>query len=392
MRILLLAPHPFYRDRGTPIAVDLLIATLAAGGHRIDVLAYHEGQDRAYPNTRIHRIPALPFVHNVPAGLSLRKLLCDIPFLFKALRLARRGAYDVVHATEESVFIALLLRRLRGLPYVYDMDSSLPQQVLETAPALALLAPLMRAAERAVIRGAALVLPVCENLMGIARQAGARRAVLLRDVSLLDAVPQDAAPLPDLPAFEGVTFLYSGNLQKHQGIDLLLEAFAFARLRTPPIRLLVVGGPASLIRRHRRLAARRGIRDHVLFLGPLPLSRLQASFAAADVVVSPRLKGQNTPMKIYTYLASGKPVLATDIPGQTEVLNPDIAILAAPQPEAFADAMVEAALNPALRRDLADRAGRAAAAEYSLARYRQVLSDAYAELAQELSEAGGHAR
>jgi glycosyltransferase involved in cell wall biosynthesis len=66
-------------------------------------------------------------------------------------------------------------------------------------------------------------------------------------------------------------------------------------------------------------------------------------------------------------------------------LNPDIAMLAAPHPEAFAEAMVELAANPALRRDLAERARRVVQTEYSLARYRQVLGDAYDRLSVSLS-------
>jgi len=385
VKILLLAPHPFYKDRGTPIAVELLIETLAAQGHEIDVLTYHEGEDRAYANTRIRRIAPPPFVRNVPAGISLKKLICDVPFFFKALGMVRRGSYSVVHATEESVFIALWLQRFCGQPYVYDMDSSLPQQVVETIPALALLSPLMRAFERAAIRHARLVLPVCDNLMRVAREAGAREAVLLRDISLLEAIPQEDRPLSELPAFDGVTFLYSGNLQEHQGIDLLLQSFALAARRVTRIRLVVVGGAKAQVDRYRGMAGRLGVAGQTVFLGPLPVRRLKATCAAADVLVSPRLKGQNTPMKIYTYLDSGRAVLATDLPTHTEVLNPDIAMLAAPHPEAFAEAMVELAANPALRRDLAERARRVVQTEYSLARYRQVLGDAYDRLSVSLS-------
>jgi hypothetical protein len=66
MNILLLAPHPFYQERGTPIAVDLLLRVLAERGEQVDVLTYHEGEDRAYPGPGPCGCSASP--HPPPAG------------------------------------------------------------------------------------------------------------------------------------------------------------------------------------------------------------------------------------------------------------------------------------------------------------------------------------
>ena len=81
---------------------------------------------------------------------------------------------------------------------------------------------------------------------------------------------------------------------------------------------------------------------------------LPALLAQADVLVSPRITGDNTPMKIYTYLHSGKPILATRIPTHTQVLHPGVAMLAAPQVEEFAGAMARLARNEELRARLGE--------------------------------------
>ena len=65
MRILLLAPHPFYQERGTPIAVNLLLQALSGLGYQVDVLTYPEGSEVSYPGVTLHRIrrpwrPAMP--------------------------------------------------------------------------------------------------------------------------------------------------------------------------------------------------------------------------------------------------------------------------------------------------------------------------------------------
>jgi len=64
-------------------------------------------------------------------GFSVKKLACDVFLLGKAFRMRLRKRYDVVHAVEESVFIAMLLRLFFRTPYVFDMDSSMPGQITE---------------------------------------------------------------------------------------------------------------------------------------------------------------------------------------------------------------------------------------------------------------------
>ena len=98
MKVLLLAPQPFYTDRGTPIAVDLVLRTLSARGDTVDVLTYHLGADRTYPGVRLQRIPRIPFIRAVRPGPSIEKLCCDAVFAIVALWTARRGRYALVHA------------------------------------------------------------------------------------------------------------------------------------------------------------------------------------------------------------------------------------------------------------------------------------------------------
>jgi hypothetical protein len=190
MRILLLAPQPFYEDRGTPIAVALVLKVLSERGDDVDVVTYHEGRDLSLRRVTLHRIPRLPLVRGIRPGFSGKKLLCDVFVVLTALRLAARRRYDVVHAVEEAVFIALLLKRLFGLPYVYDMDSSLAQQLTERLPFLRPAIRGLAACERLALREATAVVPVCDALAEVARRGAARKIVVLPDVSLLDGAAE----------------------------------------------------------------------------------------------------------------------------------------------------------------------------------------------------------
>ncbi len=382
MKILLLAPHPFYQERGTPIAVNLLLQTLSGLGHTVDVLTYHEGSGVTYPGVTIHRIRRPPFARNVPPGPSLKKILCDLYMLPKALSMARHNAYDLVHAVEESVYMAMLIRRRRGIPYLYDMDSSLARQVAEKFPFLGFLLPLMTRTERAAIRGALVVVPVCDALARIAVHDGARQVVLLRDISLLSpASKEDREAVCQLvPHDDALCFMYIGNLESYQGADLMLDSFADFLKSGCPARLVIAGGKETDILKYRKKASLLGISDATLFLGPQPISRMAALFETADILISPRIKGNNTPMKIYSYLASGKAILATDLPTHTQVLVPGVALLAAPDRRSFAGAMQKLAEDGALRGTLAARATELAHACHSRDSFRKDVTELYSRV------------
>jgi len=300
---------------------------------------------------------------------------------FLVNRLVRDVRPQVVHAVEESVFFARRLVRRRGIPYVYDMDSSLARQLVESKPALRGLGKFFQGLEAAACREAVQVVPVCEALAEIARGAGARRVTVLNDISLLDRMT--GAAEPDLRAafgLRGPVFMYVGNLEKYQGIDLLLEGWARASAAQPEMSLVVVGGVAAHLAAYRQRATALGVAANVQFLGPRPVGALASLLAQADVLVSPRTTGNNTPMKIYSYLDAGKAVLATDLPTHRQVLTPEIARLAPAEPAAFGLAIAELAGDAAARAQLGAAAKKEAQAKYSFAAYRATLRGIYAEL------------
>ncbi len=382
MRILFLAPHPFYQDRGTPIAVHLLLRTLSARGDTVDVVTYHEGDDRTYPGVTLHRIRHIPAIRNIRPGFSLKKLICDAFLALKAWQLVRRHHYDVVHAVEESVFIAMAINRLYHVPYLYDMDSSMPQQMVQKERRHLLAFPMMKRCESAAARGAKHVVAVCDSLAKRAKVSGADDVVILRDVSLLSVLDGDEEGALDLPPPDNsVTFMYIGNLEPYQGIDLMLEGFAGLSAQPCAARLVIVGGNNAHIAQYRQRAAALGIGNRVHFAGQRPIRMLPRLFEAADVLVSPRIQGRNTPMKIYSYLDSGRPILATRLTTHTQVLTDDTALLAAPKPEAFAEAMLELVQDPDLRQRLAANAKHACDREYSFDVFQQTVNRLYDRIA-----------
>jgi glycosyltransferase involved in cell wall biosynthesis len=351
MKILFLAPQPFYEDRGTPIAVDLLLRALSERGDTVEVVTYHEGRPRVYKNVVVNRIAAVPFIKNIRPGFSWKKIACDILLMGKAFRLCLQNKYDLVHAVEESAFIALLLKIFFRLPYVYDMDSSMAAQVLQKYPFLKPVAGLLSKMEALAAKHALAVIPVCPALATLARGYGAKEIVPLPDISLLSCGPQaQNGNLRTEHTVKGLLFLYVGNLEPYQGIDLMLEAFQIARAQGLDATLAVIGGQDVHLKQYRTRAAQLGIADRVVFTGPKPPEFLGSYLEQADVLLSPRTQGTNTPMKIYSYLHSGKPVLATRLETHTQVMTEDSALLKDPTVEAMAAGMLDLGRNAELRR------------------------------------------
>lgn len=380
MRVLLLAPHPFLQERGTPIDVDLVLRVLSQRADtEIDMVTYAEGEDVEYPGLQIYRIDAKKGLAGLRPGFSVKKLLCDVLLFKKAWRLVAAKDYDLIHAGEEAVFMAMILRWFYKVPYAYDLDSSLAQQVIESRPWLRIFRPVLDFFERAAIRGAVINLPVCPALAELCEASGSRKTVTLHDISQLND-PGGASEnlLREELGLKGQIVLYVGNLEAYQGVDLLLEAFKLAvEKRGEGLHLVLIGGLPRDIESYQQESDLLGLREHVVFLGPRPFAQLNEYLASADILVSPRISGINTPMKIFPFLHSGKPVLATDLPTHKQSLTGAEACLAPAEPAQFGAALLELSEDAELRHRLG-QAGRAfVERNHTFAAHRQRLDGAY---------------
>lgn len=375
MRILLLAPHPLFSERGSPIATALLLRALSElGDHQVDVLTYPEGSELDYARVNLERLPDFRFLRGIKPGFSLKKLANDVLMLRRCWQLCNTNHYDVVHCLEETVYIGILIQRFFKIPYVYDMDSSLAQQMVERFPFLQIVSGLLDWCERQAVSNADVVIPVCPELAERARRFGAKRVELLSDVTLL-AGKAEPGGLRGRLSDTGLILLYVGNLEAYQGVELMLESFARVASEFPTARLVVAGkgDEGSLTGLCRRLR----IEDSVHFVGPWPLDRLGELLADADILLSPRIKGTNTPMKLYSYLHSGKPVLATNLPTHTQIVSDCEVVLAEPRPAEFAEAMRKLMKDEESRRSLG-LAGQALVEErYTYNQFLQTVKKIY---------------
>jgi len=366
VKVLAIAPQPFFSPRGTPLSVYYRTMVTAELGHQVDLLTYGQGVDPDIPGVRIVRIPAFRWLGEVKVGPSLLKAFLDVWIFWYAVAMMVRHRYDVVHAHEEAVFFCRFLQPIFRYKLVYDLHSILSQQLTNfDFTRSRLLIGLFGRFEDGCLAKADAVISISPALakyaVGRVRDPGAH---FLIENSLFDPVRlpapaegdgdrQEAEPeWVSLLSGERPVVLYAGTFESYQGIDLLLEAFAHAlrqwhllppqvRGVSPPVLLLLGGRPEQIAAAEQR-AVDLGIGDDCHFGGTVSRTLAQRATREADVLTSPRTVGDNTPLKIYEQIASGVPLVATRIGSHTQVLSDDDCVLADPDPRALADGLITA--------------------------------------------------
>jgi glycosyltransferase involved in cell wall biosynthesis len=177
--------------------------------------------------------------------------------------------------------------------------------------------------------------------------------------------------------------LYTGTFEAYQGLDLLFAAARSVADRRPDARFVLAGGRPAQIAAARVQAEHAGVSSSVIFAGQRPAEEIPLFLDAADVLVSPRSTGTNTPLKIYQYLRSGRPIVATRLLTHTQVLNDDVAILTAANAEGFAAGILVALTDPDRARAVGDRARQLADTKYSYEAYLSRTRQACAHLTGE---------
>jgi glycosyltransferase involved in cell wall biosynthesis len=365
MRILNIIPQAFYVPRGTPLSAYHRARELIAQGHQVDILCYGLGDPPPDLPTRVFRARGPHFARSVRAGPSMIKIWLDFLLLLSLFGLLLRRRYDVLFAHEEAALHARFAGALFRIPYVYEMHSSLPLQITDWKfSRRRTVIGLFRWIERTCVRGACASVAISPAVAQAARKAWPdARCVVLTNYFPLGQRPR-AADIAAVRARHGVSpeeklIVYTGSFVALQALDLLLEAAAQVLRALPSAKFLLVGGAQAEIDALRSMAMRLGIADNLILERSRPQSEIPAYLAAADALVSPRVQGINPPGKLLSYLAAGRPLVATDTLVHNQLLSADCAILTTPDAEGLARGLILALTDAALAVRLAEETGKA---------------------------------
>lgn len=377
MRILMIAPEPFFEPRGTPFSEYHRIRALVDLGHTVDLVTYPFGRDVDLPGLRVHRSWRPPFVKRVGIGPSSAKLPLDALLALKTFHVAFkwRREFGLVHSHEEGGAIGIVAARCLRIPHLYDMHSSLPDQLSNFKYSSSrLLVGLFRWLERRMVIRSRVVIVICRHLEDVVRGIDpTARVVLIENApgSGKTEGPADGAAVRARTAVaaDAPLVLYTGTFEAYQGLDLLFAAMRHVRDRRPDARLMLVGGHPGQVERARQEARAAGVEDVTIFTGEQPAETIPDYLAAATVLVSPRSRGKNTPLKIYQYLRAGRPMVATNLLTHTQVLDEQVAALADATPDAFGAAILRVLGDAAYADRLAAAAAQVAATRYTYEAY-----------------------
>ena len=354
MRILNIVPQAFYTARGTPLSAYHRARELMTRGHEVHILTYAVGGDPpANFSGRVIRAKGPHFKRTIRPGPSLLKIWFDLLLFFNLLVHLGRERYDVLYAHEEGALLARFAGALFRVPYIYEMHSSLPLQITDWKfSTSASIIAAFRWVERLSVRGACAVVAISPAVARAAHNASPDTPCVLLanhfevDEPVFREEVEAIGPRYGIPVGHKLV-VYTGSFVALQALDLLLDAVPAVLESVPNTTFLLVGGSDPEIAALRGQAARLGITANVVFERSLPQSAIPAYLAAAAVLVSPRVQGINSPGKLLNYLASRRPVVATDTLVHNQLLTQRSAILTPPTAAGLAAGLVTALTDPA---------------------------------------------
>jgi glycosyltransferase involved in cell wall biosynthesis len=173
-RILMIAPTPFFADRGCHVRILGEAKALIKLGYQVTLCTYFLGRD--VDGIPTERTLAIPWYKKLSAGPSWHKCYIDLLLLCKVLKSCRRFRPDIIHAhLHEGIVIGKLASRLFGIPLVADLQGSLTDELLahNFLPNYGWLIKLMRLVERKINQMPAhLIVSSTENARACVRTYG----------------------------------------------------------------------------------------------------------------------------------------------------------------------------------------------------------------------------
>ena len=299
MKVLIIAPTPYFSDRGCHVRIYEEAAALKRLGHEVLICTYHLG--RNFGSFNIWRTPQIPWYKKTAAGASWHKFYLDLFLLELSAKAVLEFKPDIIHAhLHEGAFIALLLRSIFKKPVLFDYQGSLSSESVDhhfVGPKNPLL-KLAKFVEHKVDSGADFLITSAPRDLKVSH-----KETVFDGVDILSFKPDSSKHRPQ-------TLVYLGLLGQYQGTDLLLEAFSEVLMEFPTARLLIRGFPK--IDSYQEKAKALGISENTEIAGAVDYVKAAEFLNTGAVAVAPKISTTEANQKILAYMACGLPVVAFD--------------------------------------------------------------------------------
>ena len=354
LRVVMIAPTPFFSDRGCHVRILEETRALLRAGAQVTVCTYFLGDTPE--GIEVRRTARLPGYGKRSAGPAWGKLALDLMLLTVVRRAVREQNPQVLHAHLHEG-IAVASRAGGNAVRILDVQGGLTDETLDHRflPDRRPVRWTLERIEKALVRRAGRVVtshgPAARMLterFGVAPE----RIQVVGDAATSAPVDEDLVKQYrrrwGLAAGEPV-FLYAGLLGEHQGTPHLFP-LAERLQRRGSGRILVLGYPEE---RWKGEAVRRGVEQRMIFAGRFPYAHLASLLRLGTVALSPKTSRTEGNQKLHAYLEAGLPVVAFDTPATAEILGPAGVRVRCGDGAALAEAALAVAADPARLRSLA---------------------------------------
>ena len=371
--VAMVAATSFPANHGSPASIREMSQELARRGHRVHVITYAWRQNIPVEGVAIHRTRAVGRPDAIAVGPTRERPVYDLLLAREVVRVIRRERLDVIHAHNyEGALAGWCGRLFTGRPLLFNSVTNMVDEL----PTYDFIRP--RALARGMGRFLDRVVPrLADHVTTVTEE--------LRDLYLRDGLPPDRVTVipPGVHPewFAGRTgdrvrrelglagapvVMYTGVLNRFQGLEHLLGGFQVALREVPEARLLLMGNMVTPQQEAelRRQAEALGIGKALLLVADRPLEDLPDFLAAADVAVLPRASSPGFPVKLLNSMSAGRAIVAAE--GSAKAIRNGESGLVVPNgdAEALGRAVVRLLRDPALARRLGEAARKAVGAEY----------------------------
>lgn len=387
MKILSIAPTPFFSDRGCHVRVLEETKALMKLGHEVTICTYHIGRD--IDNINIKRIPNIPWYNKLEAGPSYHMLYLDALLLFRSLQITIKEKPDIIHAhLHEGALIGKFCSKLRNIPLVFDVQGSLSREMAahgfmksNSLPYKIIfrLETIINNMSDAMITSSANMSEILKNDFKVDED---KVFVISDGVDTETFHPNyDTTNLrKELDIADGKKIVvYLGLLNEYQGIDLLIESIPYVIKEVSNVHFLIMGFPN--VEKYQKMAKELDILDHITFTGRIDYSKAPLYLNLGDIAISPKntLSGEGNG-KIYNYMACGLPTVVFDFPTNREILGDTGVYAKIVDYKSLAEKIIELLLNDKKQCELSLKARKRAVNELSWMKVGQSIIKRYHKL------------
>ncbi len=346
MKIALVSPYDFAHPGGVINHIRALDAEFTRLGHEVRIIA---PASRPLPDLG-RRFINMGNPRPIPASGSICRISLSVHLAPHIKEVLRQEQFDVVHLHEPfmPMLCSAMLRFSNGVNIgTFHAAAGRPGYGLGKPVTTYLL---RRRARK--LKGHIAVSPAARQFAE--QHIKGEFVVIPNGVNTAHFSPE-AAPLPQYRDGK-LNIVFVGRLEARKGVKYLIEAFARLQQDLPQSRLLIVGPGTRLRRQCEAQAGFLGLRD-VVFVGPVAYDELPRYYRTADIFCSPATGRESFGMVLLEAMASGVPIVATDIEGYRNVVTAGREGLLVPPRDApaLAQALGRLAASPALRAELGRR-------------------------------------